>query len=89
MGADVYPVSTYNMYLVYPNFSNVKILLVVTENKECPFLTSPNECKKRLFKKTYFRAVYHENQARIRNQLLEHGGIKGGVLVQVINQTAG
>ena len=23
----------------------MKILLVVTENKECPFLTSPNECK--------------------------------------------
>ena len=25
MGTDVYPVATYNMYLVYPNFSNVYI----------------------------------------------------------------
>ena len=34
------------------------MLLVVTENKECPFLMSPNECEKYLFKKKYFRAVY-------------------------------
>ena len=59
----------------------MKILLVVTENKECPFLTLPNECDIFLFKKNYFCAVYHENQARIRNQRLEHGGIKGRVLV--------
>ena len=30
----------------------------VTENKEYPFLTSPNECEIFLFKKKYFRAVY-------------------------------
>ena len=36
MGTDVYPVSTYNMYLVYPNFSNVCIptlcILLVGKN---------------------------------------------------------
>ena len=37
----------------------MKILLVVTENKECPFLTSPNKCEIFLFKNKYFRAVYH------------------------------
>ena len=36
----------------------MKILLVVTENKECPFLTSPNEYENKLFKKKYFCAVY-------------------------------
>ena len=32
----------------------MKILLVVTENKECPFLTSPNECEFFLFKRSIF-----------------------------------
>ena len=36
----------------------MNILPVLTENKECQFLTSRNECESFLLKKKYFPAVY-------------------------------
>ena len=32
----------------------MKILLVVTENNKCPFLTSPNECENNYLKRSFF-----------------------------------